>query len=283
MLKLKHFKFYIGETGILPNDPPLKYKDKDIWYNLLLLANYRHDLFIKNNDKSPTNYPLLVWSSTPFSFANLEAYVVNASYTPSKNAITIPIAYMQDPFINLDIQHSFVYNLAHIGFTIGHEMSHALDDWGSKYDYKGNLNDWWTTIDKKKYKVIQKDIINQYETWAKRDGINYDASQTIGEDLADISGLSTVIEYLLDFQFKNKEFPPITRLVLINLFIFYAYQMRQYETKKARVYQLEKNVHPPNKYRTNVPLSRTPLFKEIYNIQKSDDMFWNSTDRVWQK
>lgn len=283
LLKLKHFKFYIGETGHLQSDPILKYNEKDIWYNLLLLANYRHHKFIKINNQKPENIPLLVWNSTPFSFANLEAYIVNASYTPSKNAITIPIAYMQDPFLNLDIQHSFAYNLAHIGFTVGHEMSHSLDDWGSKYDYKGNLNDWWTAKDKKKYKVIQDDIIKQYETWAKRDGITYDASQTIGEDLADISGLSTVVEYLLDFQYKNKEFPPITRLVLINLFIFYAYQMRQYETKKAEVYQLEKNVHPPNKYRTNVPLSRTPLFRKIYNINKSDDMYWNSTNRVWQK
>jgi len=283
ILKLKHFKFYIGETGHLQPDPILKYNENDIWYNLLLLGNYRRKLFIRINNNKPTNIPLLVWSSTPFSFANLEQYIVNASYTPTKNAITIPIAYMQDPFLNLDIQHSFAYNLAHIGFTVGHEMSHSLDDWGSKYDYKGNLNDWWTAIDKKKYKIIQDNIIKQYETWAKRDGITYDASQTIGEDLADISGLSTVIEYLLDFQYKNKEFPPITQLVLETLFIFYAYQMRQYETKKAEVYQLEKNVHPPNKYRTNVPLSRTPLFRKIYNIKKTDDMYWNSTDRVWQK
>lgn len=285
LLKLKNFKFHIGKTGVLPSDPILKYNEKDIWYNLVLLAKYRHNEFIKNNNKLPVDFPMLVWSmyDTPFSFTNLQAYVVNASYTPSKNAITIPVAYMQNPFINLNTQHSFEYNLAHIGFTIGHEMSHALDDWGSKYDYNGNLNYWWTPSDEKQYKGIQNNIINQYETWAKRDGINYDAYKTVGEDLADISGISTVIEYLLDFQYKNKEFPPITSLVFKNFFIFYAYQMRQYETKWAFSYQLKENVHPPNKYRTNVPLSRTPLFREIYNINKSDDMFWNSTDRVWQK
>jgi putative endopeptidase len=284
LLKLKHFKFYIGETGVLQSDPILKYNKKDIWYNLLLLADYRHYQFIQHNNKTPNNLPLVVWSmfSTPFAFSNLQAYIVNASYTPSKNAITIPIAYMQSPFLKLNSLHSFEYNLAHIGFTVGHEMSHSLDDWGSKYDYNGNLNDWWTPNDKKNYKNIQNDIIKQYEAWAKRDGITYDASKTIGEDLADISGLSTVVEYLLDFQYKNKEFPAITRIVFISLFIFYAYQMRQFETKKALAYQLEKNVHPPNKYRTNVPLSRTPLFRKIYDIKKSDDMYWNSTNRVWQ-
>ena len=282
LLKLKHFKFYIGETGDLLPDPLLNYVTNDIWYNLLLLSKHRLNQFIHLNNKKPINIPILVWTSTPLSFYNLEAYIVNASYTPSKNAITIPTAYMQAPFIDLSGKHSFEYNLAHIGFTIGHEMSHSLDDWGSQYDYKGNLNDWWTKEDKSKYKVIQQNIIKQYEEWAKRDGIKYDASQTIGEDLADISGITTALEYLVDYRTKLKEFPPVFQLSLEIFFIFFAYQMRQYETKKATTYQLLTNVHPPNKYRTNVPLSRTPLFKIIHDINEKDGMYWNSTNRVWQ-
>jgi predicted metalloendopeptidase len=282
LLKLKHFKFYIGETGDLLPDPLLNYVKDDIWHNLNLLSSHRLDQFIHLNNKKPINIPILVWSTTPLSFYNLEAYSVNASYTPSKNAITVPIAYMQYPFIDLSSVYSFAYNLAHVGFTIGHEMSHSLDDWGSKYDYKGNLNDWWTKEDKSKYKIIQKEIIQQYEDWAKRDGIKYDASLTIGEDLADISGITTIIEYLVDYKTSFNIFPPLIEVVLRTFFIIFAYQMRQYETKRASSYQLLKNVHPPNKYRTNIPLSRTPNFREIYNITKKDNMNWNSTNRVWQ-
>ena len=63
------------------------------------------------------------------------------------------------------------YNLANIGFTIGHELSHALDDWGSKYDDKGNLYDWWTPKDKKIFKKMQNEVTSQYTEFAKRDKI----------------------------------------------------------------------------------------------------------------
>jgi len=282
LLKLKHFKFYIGETSELLPDPVLNYVNNDLWHNLVLLADYRNKLFIKLYNHKPVNIPILNWVSTPLQYANLQSYIVNASYTPSKNAITIPLAYMQKPFLDLSTTHSFQYNLAYIGFTIGHEMSHSLDDWGSKYDYNGNLKDWWTPEDKHKFKIIQRDIIKQYEDWAKRDGINYDASKTIGEDLADISGITTVIEYLFDFQSESKQFTPIIENSMKMFFTFFAYQMRQRVPKKGENYQLKYNVHPPNKYRTNIPLSRTPSFREIYNITEKDKMFWNSTNRVWQ-
>jgi putative endopeptidase len=255
----------------------------DCW---LSVFNFSSNEFTFTKDVTATlnaiiDIPMIDWTQFPIKYSGNQAYIVNASYTPTKNRIYINLGYIQPPFIDLE-NRGIEYNLAHLGYTLAHEMSHALDDWGSKYDADGNLNDWWTPIDKKKYKDIQDNIINQYETWAKRDGINYNASKTIGEDVADISGISTVIEYLLDFQFKNKEFPPITKLIFMNFFIFYAYQMRQYETKNSFSYELKANVHPPNKYRTNVPLSRTPLFRKIYNINKSDDMYWNSTNRVWQ-
>jgi len=282
LLKLKHFKFFIGETSELLPDPILDYVSDDLWKNLVLLSEYRNKLFIKTYNNKPINIPILTWTTSPLKYSNLQAYIVNASYTPSKNAITIPLAYMQKPFLDLSGKHSFQYSLAYIGFTIGHEMSHSLDDWGSKYDYNGNLKDWWTVKDKHNYKIIQNDIIKQYEEWAKRDGIKYDASQTIGEDLADISGITTVIEYLYDFQYQYNKFTPIIENSTKLFFTFFAYQMRQKITKHGEDYQLKFNVHPPNKYRVNVPLSRTPIFRNIYNIKKGDKMYWHSTNRVWQ-
>jgi hypothetical protein len=66
------------------------------------------------------------------------------------------------------------YNLAHIGFTIAHEMSHALDDLGSKYDEFGRLNNWWTAKDQKEFEKIQNDVIKQYEVFASYNGIKFD-------------------------------------------------------------------------------------------------------------
>jgi putative endopeptidase len=162
-------------------------------------------------------------------------------------------------------------------------MSHSLDDWGSQYDETGKLHNWWTEEDKKKFKSIQKDVIKQYEAFARYDGINFDASIGIGEDLADISGLNICVEYLRDFQLKNQDILPIKSLSFRVFFVYFAYQMRQKLSKKAIAAQLKTNPHPLDKYRTNVPLSRLPLFRAIFDIQKGDRMYWHSTNRVWEE
>jgi putative endopeptidase len=241
---------------------------------------WRHQEFISLVGKKPIDIPMMDWSQYPVKMVGTQAYIVNASYTPSKNSIYINLGYIQKPFVDLD-ERGIEYNLAHLGFTIGHEMSHALDDWGSKYGYDGNLNDWWTDADKKKYKAIQQDVVKQYEEYAARDGIKFDASIGIGEDLADISGMHICNEYLRDFQDKNKDLVPIRYLSYETYFIYFAYQQRQLVKKKALTAQLKTNPHPLDKYRCNVPLSRSKIFRAIYNVKKGDGMWWHNTDTIW--
>ena len=189
------------------------------------------------------------------------------------------MGYIQKPFIDLE-ERGIEYNLAHVGFTLSHEMSHSLDDWGSQYDYKGILNNWWTPKDKEIFKSIQKNVITQYETFAKRDGIEFDASIGVGEDLADISGLNICTQYLAEFQQKNQDISYIRIQSFKIFYLYYAYQMRQKLSKKAISAQLKTNPHPLDKYRTNVPLTRLELFKKLYNIKKDDGMFWE-TKHIW--
>jgi predicted metalloendopeptidase len=187
---------------------------------------------------------------------------------------------MQKPFIDLE-ERGIEYNLAHIGFTIAHEMSHSLDNFGSQYDYKGNLYDWWTSEDKLKFKKLQTDVINQYEDWSARDGIKFDASIGIGEDLADISGLAICDEYLRDFQKKNDDIMPIRYLSYQVFYTYFSMQMRQKVGKKALAAQLKSNPHPLDKYRTNVPLSRSFYFNSVYNVKKGDEMWWHNKNTIW--
>jgi putative endopeptidase len=182
--------------------------------------------------------------------------------------------------VDLD-ERGIEYNLAHIGFTIGHEMSHGFDDWGSQYGWDGNLHDWWTDSDKAKFKLIQKDVIKQYEEFASRDNIQFDASIGIGEDLADISGLSICDEYLSDFQENNNDLVPIKYLSYDMFYVYYAFQQKQKVNKKALRAQLKTNPHPLDKYRCNVPLSRSIIFRSLYNVKKGDGMWWNNTNMVW--
>lgn len=278
--KLYNFNLEVGSPKILREDPLLNYSSDDAWENILKITKWRHDKAVNLEGKKVIDIPVVDWAQVPPKFIGTQAYVVNASYTPSKNGIYIPLGYIQKPFVDLE-ERGIEHNLAHIGFTLSHEMSHALDDWGSKYDETGKLNDWWTDKDKKKFQKIQKDVIKQYEVFASYDGIKFDAAPSIGEDIADISGLAICREYLRDFQLKNEDILPIKALSFEAFFVYFAYQQRQKISKKAIDAQLKTNPHPLDKYRTNVPLSRIPIFREIYKVKKGDKMWWHSTNRVW--
>jgi predicted metalloendopeptidase len=279
--KLYNFNLTIGSQLIKEEDPILDYVADDAWGNIVKMANWRHQRAVKLFGNPVVDIPVIDWTQTPPKFIGTQSFVVNASYTPSENRIYIPLGYIQQPFVDLE-DRGIEYNLSRVGFTIAHEMSHALDDWGSKYDEFGRLNNWWTEKDMEKFRKIQKDVIKQYEVFASYDGIKFDAEPSIGEDLADISGLTICREYLRDFQLKNKDILPIQRLSFEAFFIYFAVQQRQKISKKALLAQLITNPHPLDKYRTNVPLSRLPVFRSMFNVKKGDKMWWHSTNRVWE-
>jgi putative endopeptidase len=277
--KLDNFNFVYGKPDGLRDDPDLNYGFL-LYDNMMKINDWRHSKFIELEGKGIIDIPMMDWSQYPVKMTGTQAYIVNASYTPSKNSIYINLGYIQKPFIDLD-ERGIEYNLAHVGFTISHEMSHGFDDMGSKYGWDGNLNDWWTDADKKKYKEIQQDVVKQYKEFSSRDGIDFDASIGIGEDLADISGLAICDEYLRDFQDKNEDLIPIRYFSYETLYTYFAFQQRQFVGKKALSAQLKTNPHPLDKYRCNIPLSRSEIFRALYNVKKGDGMWWHNTNTVW--
>jgi predicted metalloendopeptidase len=103
---------------------------------------------------------------------------------------------------------------------------------------------------------------------------------SIGEDLADISGMALVETYILDNQIVNDEPTKMKKMNLAKLYMNFAIQGRQQIYKKAIKAQLKMNPHPLEKYRVNCALARLELFKTIYGIKKGDGMWWNN-DTIW--
>ena len=279
--KLDHMELIIGKPKKMREDPILDYSPDDAWYNMSLISKWRKNKYLKLEGKIAIDIPLIDWKQ--FKLIGTQAYVVNAYYQMNKNKIFIPMAIMHKPFINLN-ERGFEFNLARMGYTLGHEMSHALDNSGSKYDYNGNLYNWWAPEDKKKYNIIVKDIMKQYETFASYDDIKFNAEITAGEDMADISGIAICQEYLCNYFEVNNVVMPIRQLALKEFFVHYATHQRQHIYKRAELAQLSTNPHPLDKYRTNCVLARSELFQVMYNIKKGDKMWWplnNVNTTIW--
>lgn len=277
--KLEHCSFIYGSPHDLREDPDLNYTT-NLYDNMVKANDWRLNKYLELDGKPIVDIPIMDWTQYPVKMAGQQAYIVNASYTPSKNSVYINLGYIQKPFVDLD-ERGIEYNLAHLGFTIAHELGHGFDDLGSQYSWDGNLYEWWSAEDKKKYKRIQEDVIKQYEEYAAKDGIKFDASIGIGEDLADIQGLALCTEYLMNFQQKNEDIIPIRNLGFEGFFTYFAFQQKQLVGKKALTAQLKTNPHPLDKYRCNVPLSRNEIFRALYNVKRGDGMWWHNTNTVW--
>lgn len=260
--------------------PLLNYNPDEFLDNMIKVMNWRHNLYITKQIKVIESLVKVDWSQYPPKIINLPSYIVNAQYILNKNSINISNAYLQKPFINLD-EHGIQYNLAYIGFTIAHELSHSLDDMGSQFDVNGNFNDWWSKKDRNKFKKIQDSIIYQYKVFSNYDKIQYDAALSIGEDIADINGLAMCEEYLRDFCIKNQYTPVITFAYFRMFYIYFAYQMRQKIKEQSIRYELISNPHPLDKLRTNVPLSRSQIFRTMFDINKGDHMYWDNKTGIW--
>jgi len=276
--KLEKLEVLVGHPKKLREDPLLNYRDDDPWHNMNLLSTWKKNKYIELEGKGIIDIPEIDWNE--FKLVGTQSYMVNAYYRPTSNSIYVPLAYLQRPFLDLD-QRGIEYNLAYLGYTLGHELSHSLDDMGSKFDADGNLNNWWTDNDKKIFKQKIKDVVDQYQEFAARDGIKFDAEVGVGEDLADISGLALAEEYLFYFQMIHHDIPLVKNLSFEAFYTYSAIQSRQKIFDEAVPAQLKQNPHPLEKYRCNCPLARLPIFREIYNVKKGDGMWWHNTDTIW--
>ena len=118
------------------------------------------------------------WSMSP--------QTVNAYFSPTKNEIVFPAAYLQPPNFNPNADDAVNYGA--IGVTIGHEISHAFDDKGSQFDGDGNLNNWWTEEDRRNFDERTQKLVKQYSEYEAVPGIRLNGELTLGENIADLGG-----------------------------------------------------------------------------------------------
>ena len=113
---------------------------------------------------------------------------VNAYYDAEMNEIVFPAGILQPPFFDPDADDAS--NFGGIGAVIGHEMTHGFDDQGRKFDAQGNLRDWWTPEDQKKFNERAQCVKTQFESYKIQDDLHENGDLVLGESIADLGGLN---------------------------------------------------------------------------------------------
>ena len=103
----------------------------------------------------------------------------------------------------------------------------------------------------------------------------------LDESFADISALAICLEYLRDIQNKSNETPIVSALSFETFFTYYAIRTKTKISKESLSTELKVNPHPLSKYRCNIPLSRSKIFRAVYDVKKGDGMWWENTDTIW--
>jgi putative endopeptidase len=197
----------------------------------------------------------------------LPAHTVNAMYNPSANSITFPAAILQAPFYSKDASDSANYGA--IGAVIAHEISHAFDPNGAKFDENGSMKDWWTKKDYEAYQVQADRMVQQF------DGISYaggtvNGRLTMSENISDLSAVSCALTIVRGLDNPDYE----------AFFESWATIWRQKATPELEALYLLVDTHSPNKLRVNVLLPNFDEFHETYGIEEGDEMFRELEDRL---
>ncbi|HFK5503698.1 M13 family metallopeptidase [Elizabethkingia anophelis] len=211
------------------------------------------------------------WGMTP--------QTVNAYYSSSNNEIVFPAAILQPPFFNFKADAAV--NFGGIGAVIGHEISHGFDDSGSRFDGDGNLNNWWTDEDRKKFEAATQKLGAQYDTYEPVKGSHVNGKFTMGENIGDLGGVNVAYE-ALQMYLKDKGNPgKISDLTQDQrFFMSWATVWRTLSTDQYKVNQVKTDPHSPGEYRAFAPLVNVDAFHNAFDIKPGDKLYKKPEDRI---
>lgn len=196
---------------------------------------------------------------------------VNAYYSPSMNEIVFPAGIMQPPFF--DPKADDAVNYGGMGAVIGHEMTHGFDDQGAQFDAQGNLRNWWGASDLEKFKRGTGLVASQFDGYTVLDSVHVNGKLTLGENLADLGGLS-VSYAALEKALAEKGRPPLIDGFTPEqrFFLAWAQIWRQNITPEAQRVRINTDPHAPGQWRTNGPVSNLPQFAAAFGCKPGDPM-----------
>jgi len=204
--------------------------------------------------------------------------MVNAYYSSSNNEIVFPAGILQPPFFHKTFDHAI--NYGGIGAVIGHEFSHGFDDQGSKFDWDGNLNSWWTEDDREKFDQLAQKLGEQYDSYSPVEGMNVNGKMTMGENIADLGGV-TLAYNALQLEYKEDTPDDIDGFTWQQrFFLGWANVWKGNIKEEEMVNRLKSDVHSPAEYRVLGPLVNFEPYYQAFGSCETGTMYKPDSSRI---
>jgi len=267
--KLAKFTVKIGYPDQWRDYSALEIKPGDLVGNLTRATEFEYQ---RNLNKLGKPIDRNEWGMTP--------QTVNAYYNPEMNEIVFPAAILQPPFF--DANADAALNYGGIGAVIGHEMTHGYDDQGSRFDAQGNFANWWTKADSKGFAERTGKLVEQFNGYQSIDGIHVNGRLTLGENIADLGGLSVAYDALqkalADQPEANREVDGYSQAqrFFLNWSVVWR---RNFKPEELKV-RLTTDPHAPANFRAIGTPSNTPAFAAAFGCKAGDAMVRSSDQRV---
>lgn len=194
-------------------------------------------------------------------------YTVNACYDPTANDITLPAAILQAPLY--DKNASYEENLGGIGYIIAHEITHAFDNNGARFDENGNLDNWWTKEDYEAFSLLCEKVASFYDGTEAISAIPTNGWLTLSENVADLGGAACVSEL------AKRDGADLKKLYTSMANVWASTKTREYASLAAST-----DTHSDDKIRINCVLSNTEDFYDAFGIEEGDGMYVPLSERV---
>jgi putative endopeptidase len=267
--KLAAYVVQIGYPVRWPDYAAVRVAPGQYWENFERLTEYQTALEVGKIGTAPTasDWPPGYWPQTADAFFN-----------PNLNTIGLPAGYLQPPMF--DPRADDAVNYGAFGAVIAHEMTHAFDDQGRKFDAHGNLRDWWTANDQAAYARLTAGAVAQFDNYKVVDSLRINGRQTLNENLADIGGLQ--LAYAA-FERARGNAPRSVRDGLTpeqRFFIAYAQSRRGVFGAAYLRDKVASNNHSPDKWRVIGAITNMPEFAAAFHCAKDDPLVRPESLRV---
>ena len=233
-----------------------------------VLSTHRYDVHY-NLDQIGKPVDRNRWHMTPPT--------MNAYYNPPMNEIVVPAGYLQPP--GFDPKGLDAINYGAVGVSIGHEISHGVDDEGAKFAANGMLQNWWSEADYKNFEARTACTTKQYDNYFVEPSLHLQGKLVTGEALGDLGGVNLAYRaYKRSREGKGPE-PTVDGFTPDQQFFLAEAQWRGAIVRpEAARTAVSTDPHPPGRFRVLGPLSNMPEFEEAFHCKKTDAMVRSGED-----